>query len=86
MAFEELLETHNQGDVAVVKSLLESEGIPFFVQGEQFSILRPFAGAARVMVPKERLEEARELIGGLRFVRGPGSSKSSKGDEAALDD
>jgi len=67
MTFEELLETRNQGDIAVVKSILESEGIPCFIQGEQFSGAIPFGVDARIMVPKERLDEARDLIRGLTF-------------------
>lgn len=56
----------------IVKSLLQSEEIPFFVQGEEamslFPVGRmigPFAKrgmAAAVMVPAEHLETAREVL------------------------
>jgi len=71
MAFAELLATSDQGDIAVVKSLLEAERIPCFVQGEHFSILRPFVGAARIMVPEERLAEAEDLIRDLNLSISP---------------
>ena len=71
MAFAELLETRSQGDIAVVKSLLEAEGIPYFVQGEHFNNLRPLVGAARIMVPAERLAEAEDLIRGLDLSISP---------------
>ena len=71
MAFAELLATSNQGDIAVVKSLLEAEGISHFIQGEHFSILRPFVGTARIMVPEERLAEAEDLISYLNLSISP---------------
>lgn len=56
----------------MVKSLLQSEGIPFFVQGEEAMslfpvgrLLGPFTRrgmAAAIMVPSEHLEAARELL------------------------
>lgn len=59
--------------LAVVKSMLESEDIPFLVQGEEALGLFPvgpglFGGlagkmiAARLLVPEERADEARALI------------------------
>lgn len=80
MAFEELLETRNQGDIAVVKSLLESEGIPCFVHGEQFNTQLPFGGAARIMVPDDRLAEARDLISGLSLSISTFGTFAEQGD------
>jgi len=60
-----LLETANQGDVAVVKSLLELEDIPFFVENEAFTAIRPLVGNLRLMVPEDRLQNARDAIAHL---------------------
>ena len=50
----------------MVKGLLESEGINFFVINEEYAVLGPVTGfadkAVTVMVRAENLEEARELL------------------------
>ena len=83
MTFEELLETRNQGDIAVVKSILESEGIPCFVQGEQLSGVLPFGVEVRIMVPAERLEEARDLIRDLTFSGSPFRASDAAENESS---
>jgi hypothetical protein len=86
MEFELLLETNNQATVAVVQSLLESEGIPFYVQGEQFSALfSPVVGAARILVAAERLDEAREMIRGLSLSGAQSDSQSESSEEEDID-
>ena len=65
MAFKELLSTRDLAAAAVLESLLESEGIPYFIQGEQFSGAIPFGGEARFMVDEARIEEARDLAHAL---------------------
>jgi len=83
MTFEELLETRNQGELAVVKSILESEGIPCFVQGEHSSGALPFGVEVRIMVPAERLEEARDLIRDLTFSVSPFQAPDATEDESS---
>lgn len=36
-----LLETHDEGELAFMKSLLEANNIPYFVQNEHFGSLYP---------------------------------------------
>jgi hypothetical protein len=70
--FAPLLTTSDTAFLPVVKSLLESAGIPFIVQGEEALGLFPLgplggtldAGGlgATVHVPRERLEEAEALL------------------------
>ena len=74
MTLEVLIETQNQGDIAVIKSLLDSEGIAYLIQGEEFNVLRPLVGVARVMVAADRLEEARDLISVLDLTLLPFST------------
>jgi hypothetical protein len=55
--------TANQGDLALLKSLLDSESIPYHTQNEEFSLVK--AGGAfpvRVLVPRSSYETARDLI------------------------
>jgi len=81
---ETILETSDSALLPVVRSLLESEGIPCFVRGEQLqeflgwgrmpSGVNLITGPMQLQVPRERLEEARQL---LRVMRGSGSDTLS---------
>ena len=57
-----ILETHNAGDRVFLKSLLDAEGITYFIQNE---FVAPYVFNAlpmRVMVQKDQAEAARALI------------------------
>jgi hypothetical protein len=59
--FEEVLSTSDRGQIAVIKSLLEAEDIPYLAQGEQFnSIQAPVP--VRFLVPKEDTARARAVL------------------------
>ncbi len=60
--YEELLATYNQGDIATIKSILEKEGIPYFIKGEMFTGMGAFIDPARVMVMQDQIEQARLLV------------------------
>lgn len=72
MAHVTLVETSDVALLPVIKSVLEAAGIPFSVEGEESLGLFPLVGggplftrkpmAARILVPAERLEEARALL------------------------
>jgi hypothetical protein len=67
-----LLKTPDIGKLAIIKSLLESADIPFLVQGEggvslfptaySSGFFNPEAHGADVLVPKEDLESAIQLL------------------------
>jgi len=67
-----LLETADVDLLPVLKSVLDSAGIPYVVQGEEALGLFPMSGVGRVfshlpvgatiLVPADRLDEARALI------------------------
>ena len=63
--FEEVLITKDCAEVAFVKSLLNSENIPFVVQGDHFSNLYGYIVPVRFMVAKDKILVARELLGDL---------------------
>ena len=71
-AFEYILETYNPGDIAFLKSLLDSEGITYFFNGEHFSYVKQMAIPVRLMVKKDEAEKVRELIKdvNISFVAG----------------
>jgi hypothetical protein len=54
--YEEILSTNNAADIATIKSLFDSEGIVYYFLGEHFAF------PIRLMVNKDQVEEARELL------------------------
>lgn len=59
--YEFLLSTYNYADIALIKSAFEAEKIVYFIQGEDMGIA-PGGLPARVLVKKEQIEEAKELL------------------------
>jgi hypothetical protein len=62
LEFEEILISLSSSDVAMIKSLLDSEGITYYFRGESSY---SFAPPTRLMVQKDRAVEAREILEGL---------------------
>lgn len=78
--FEEILSTYNPGDIAIIKSLLDGEGITYYFLGDHLT-LRPMGDAARLMVAKEDAESARELLANLDLSYSEASSFDDKEHE-----
>jgi len=57
-----ILETHNAGDRVFLKSILDAEGITYFIQGEYVAPYVFNALPMRLMVKKEQAEKAREIL------------------------
>ena len=66
--FEEVLATYNPGDVAVIRAVLDSEGLTYFFKGESFAHLRPLVDPARLMVCKDEVETARRILKDLKLA------------------
>ena len=80
--YEQVLATYNPADIAIIKSLLDGEGITYFFKGEYFTYLRPLADPARLMVRKDQVEDAKELLKNLNLsYLGINLDKSSKESE-----
>ncbi len=62
--FEEILTSLSASDVAMIKSLLDSEGITYHFQGESSY---SYALQTTLMVEKDRANEAREILEGLKI-------------------
>ena len=56
----EVLTMADAGQIPLIKSILEAEEIPYLAQGENFNLGRNIA--VRFLVPRECLEEAREVL------------------------
>lgn len=58
--FVQIFSTFNPGDVAIIKSLLDSEGIIYYFHGEHF--MHTLSQPARLMVRKDHVEDAKEIL------------------------
>ena len=65
--YEEVLATDNPGDIALLKSILESEGIVYFFKGEHCNYMRSLIDSVRLMVRKDQIEDARNLLADLKL-------------------
>ena len=66
--YEPVLATYNPGDIAVIKAVLESEGITYFFDGEFFNMVRPLVRPANLLVRKDQVQKAREAVKGLKLA------------------
>lgn len=57
-----ILETNNAGDMAFIKSILDSEGITYFIQGEYAAPFMYYAVPMRLMVKKDEAANVREIL------------------------
>ena len=79
--YREVLSTCNPGDVALVKSLLDGEGITYFFQGEAAAPYLYNAVPMRLLVREDQAETAAEILKDidLSFTYG-GSSGEEEGE------
>lgn len=68
MKLRELVATFSLGDIALIKSLLDAEGIPFLAHGENFHLMRPWVEPVRFLVPEGDIERARPLIESIHLL------------------
>ena len=62
MDFEQVMEIRNAGDQAFIKSLLDSESIVYFIQGEHVAQYLYHSLPMRLMVRKDQAAAARDLL------------------------
>ena len=76
--FEEILISLGASDVAMIRSLLDAEGITYYFQNEsQYSL-----DITRLMARKDQADEAREILDGLKLSQPwPADPSSSHGEE-----
>jgi len=59
--YELVLTTFVYTEIAQIKSVFDSEGIVYFIQGEDLGVA-PGGLPARVLVSKEQVEESKQLL------------------------
>jgi len=60
--FEKILTIFNVGDIAVIKSVLDSAQIKYIFDGENFNLVDPMIQPARLFVKASQAAMARELL------------------------
>ena len=72
-----VLETNDRIQLALAKGLLQEAGIPFYILGQIATLIQDVDGFlhkwVRIQVPRDREEEARELLAEM-VVTEPGES------------
>lgn len=58
----EIFISSNAGEVALIKSLFDAEGIDYYFQGERFHSVIPLADPVRLMVREDQTEDAKKLL------------------------
>lgn len=58
----EVFSTYDPGIIAVIKSVLDGEGIPYFFSGENVSLMIAAGAYARLMVPEDQAERVRDIL------------------------
>ncbi len=66
--YVEILATFNPADIAIIKSLLDSEDIDYYFKGEFFNFVEPLIQPARLMVRQDQAQSAREILADLRIA------------------
>lgn len=64
----EVFSTYNPGEIAVIKSVLDAEGIPYYFQGENVNVLIAAGTRPRLLVDKEDAERVRDILQELGFL------------------
>lgn len=67
-SYVEVLDTFNPFDIAIIKSILDSEGINYYFIGENFGGIYPMATAPKLMVVEDQAEEAKEILKDLSLT------------------
>jgi hypothetical protein len=65
--YTQLFSSLNQGDIGILKSILDNEGIDYYVFGENFLSIDPLIQPARFFILNEQINEARKLIKDFDF-------------------
>ena len=81
--YQEILSTFTPSDVAIIKSLLDAEGITYFFQGETVAPYLYNVVPMRLLVEKDEVEAATEILKDLQLSLIYGRPYKEEQDEDA---
>ena len=64
----EVFSTYNPGDIAVIKSVLDGEGIHYYFEGENSTMMVGAGAYARLLVQEDQVERVRDILQELGFL------------------
>jgi len=64
----EVFSTYNPGDIAIIKSILDGEGIHYYFQGENTNLMVGGGSYARLLVQADQVERVRDILQELEFL------------------
>lgn len=64
----EVFSTYSPGDIAVIKSVLDGEGVDYYFQGENINVMIAAGSYARLLVDEDQVERARDILRELGFL------------------
>ncbi len=64
----EVFSTYNPGEIAVIKSILDGEGIRYFFQGENVNLLIAAGSHPRLLVEEDQADRVRDILHELGFL------------------
>jgi hypothetical protein len=65
--YVEVMGTYNPADVTLIKSILDSENMTYYFNADHFMQINPLAEPVRLMVKRDEVEKAKELLQGLNL-------------------
>jgi hypothetical protein len=75
-SYKYVLTTMNQADIALIKSIFDSEKIDYFIFGQNFLTLDPLIQGAKLYVNEDHHQMAQELINELDLHVFGGSARN----------
>lgn len=79
--FEKILTIFNVGDIAVIKSVLDSAQIEYIFDGENFNLVDPMIQPARLFVKSAQAPMAKELLKEMNLHFWSLSARDDKNDD-----
>ena len=64
----EVFSTYNPGEIAVIKSILDWEGIRYYFQGENINLLIAAGAHARLLADEKDAKLVRDILRELEFL------------------
>jgi len=64
----EVFSTYDPGKIAVIRSVLDGEGIHYFFQGEHINLLIAAGSRPRLLVHEDDADRVRDILRELEFI------------------